>query len=561
VKKSLILLLAVAMMLSIVLAACSNGNKDGSSEANQKQTSNSGGDKQSNPSSGNGTAVNPAGAFPIVDEEITLTVLVRNNDRVLDWENNYTTQWIKEKTNVNLKFEVASNTGAEQILNLALASGDYPDIIMGMPITQSMLMNYGSQGIFLPLQDIIQTYGDNILTAFNEVPYLEDLITAPDGNIYSLPDVNECYHCTMNRKMFVYQPWLDAVGMKAPTTTDEFYDMLKAFKTQDPNKNNLADEIPLSGRMSQYFDAFLMNAFIYHDGDKRLRIVDGQIDAIYDEPEYQEGMRYFKKLYDEGLIAPETFTQDEGGVRAMAGNPDIPILGSVVAHSPTSFIELDLEGTGRMLDYVPLSPVKGPNGLQVASYLPWGADVGKFVITNKNKHPEASVRVVDLLYSQEGTMIANHGKEGGEWGWATDGMIGINNKPALYWTDYLGDTQTNEHYAQRAPTYRSKDFRGLESVPEGQLTAAKLYEDYTATYYEAYKEDLDKIVPPLFFTEQQAEELLPIDVALNEYVKSSFARFVAGQLDIDKDWDTYVATLQSMGLDKYLSIYNEAYGN
>lgn len=558
--------LIVILSLSVWLAACSNsgGNTTNQTPAAGGSTNNT--NNAGNANNGGGTApadagkVNPAGVLPIVEEEITLTVLVRNNDRVLDWNNNYSTQWIKEQTNINLEFQVASNTGAEEILNLTLASGDYPDIIMGMPVVQSMLMNYGSSGVFQPVKGLIEEYGDNILQAFDEVPYLEGLITAPDGEIYAIPDVNECYHCTMNRKMFVYKPWLDELGLDVPQTTEEFYEMLLAFKTLDPNGNGAADEIPLSGRMSQWFDAFLMNAFIYHDGDKRLRLVDGQVDAIYNKPEYREGLRYFHRLYSEGLIASETFTQDEGGVRAMAGNPDIPILGAVVAHSPTSFLELNLDGEGRFLEYVPIPPLEGPDGLRVASYLPWGADVGRFVITNKNKHPEASVRLADFLYAQEATLVTVHGKEGGEWGWAEDGQLGVDGDPALYWTNYRGDTQTDEHYAQRAPNYRPNDFRNAEAVPDGELTAASLYYAYTADNYEAYKADLDDIVPPLFFTEDQASRIMDIDVTLNEYVVSAFSQFVTGQLDIDKDWDAYVAALESMGLSEYLDTYNEALG-
>ncbi len=78
-------------------------------------------------------------------------------------------------------------------------------------------------------------------------PQVKSLITLLDGKIYGLPHINDCYHCSMSQKMWVYKPWLDKLGLKVPETTDEFEAMLKAFKEKDPNGNGKADEIPLSG--------------------------------------------------------------------------------------------------------------------------------------------------------------------------------------------------------------------------------------------------------------------------------------------------------------------------
>ncbi len=95
--------------------------------------------------------------------------------------------------------------------------------------------------------------------------FYKDLITAPDGNIYALPQVNECYHCMYQQRMWIYKPWLDKLGLKMPTTTDEFYEVLKAFKTKDPNGNGKADEIPLSGSIqassSHLFTTQMIDSF------------------------------------------------------------------------------------------------------------------------------------------------------------------------------------------------------------------------------------------------------------------------------------------------------------
>src|SRR3982751_6282799 len=93
----------------------------------------------------------PAGQFPIVNEPVTLKILVSNGEQVSDFNKNAYTQWLEEKTGVDLKIDVVNSTDAQTKLNLVLASGDLPDILLGFPATSSLLAQQGAQGTFLPL--------------------------------------------------------------------------------------------------------------------------------------------------------------------------------------------------------------------------------------------------------------------------------------------------------------------------------------------------------------------------------------------------------------------------
>ena len=96
--------------------------------------------------------VSPAGEFPIVEEPITLKILLVQTTGVSDYEVNEFTQWVEEKTNIKLDFDVAPMAQSEnrQKLNLVLASGQLPDIIMnfGIPLNQQQTM--ADQGLILP---------------------------------------------------------------------------------------------------------------------------------------------------------------------------------------------------------------------------------------------------------------------------------------------------------------------------------------------------------------------------------------------------------------------------
>src|SRR5260370_13023717 len=219
-----------------------------------------------------GDIATPAGQFPIVKQPITFKVLVASGEQISDFNKNAYTQWLEQKTGVTLQIDVVNRTDEQAKLNLVLASGDLPDILLGFGPTSSLIAQQGAQGTFLPLNDLMAKYGDETKRVFQkERPQLLPLITSPDRQIYGLPELNECFHCFLSQKMWVYNPWLDKLGIAVPKTTDEFEAMLKAFKDKDPNGNGKADEVPLSGNSEgaggwhNSVEQFFMNSFVFYE--------------------------------------------------------------------------------------------------------------------------------------------------------------------------------------------------------------------------------------------------------------------------------------------------------
>ena len=98
--------------------------------------------------------------------------------------------------------------------------------------------------------------------------------------------------------------------------------MLTAFKTQDPNGNGKADEVPFTGATTGWnttLDGYLMNPFEYNDARDRLYLDGGNVVAAFTTDGWRDGLRYMSRLYDEGLIDQEGFTPgsepDEAGCR------------------------------------------------------------------------------------------------------------------------------------------------------------------------------------------------------------------------------------------------------
>ena len=194
-----------------------------------------------------------------------LTVFAAKPATVEDLDTNLFTKELEELTNVHITWQTCTEDGLDEKRNILFASGDYPDVLLSAGITKEEQMMYGEQGVLIPLNDLIDKYSVEFKKLLEEIDWLRPAITAPDGNIYALPQINEAYHVTMGQKLWINTTWLEKLNLDMPTTTEEFEEVLKAFKTQDPNGNGVADEIPLSGAITGWntgVEDFLLNAFI-----------------------------------------------------------------------------------------------------------------------------------------------------------------------------------------------------------------------------------------------------------------------------------------------------------
>src|SRR5690606_27597947 len=131
----------------------------------------------------------PMHSYPLVQEKKTFTAMVPSYGT--EWIDNDMTRWYEERTGVHIEWQVVQSEGAIQQLNLALASGDYPDIIFGFnwapfDLTMSAIAAYGAQGIFVPLNDYLEDNAPHLLTHVSqEYPIAMEIVTLPDGTIYS----------------------------------------------------------------------------------------------------------------------------------------------------------------------------------------------------------------------------------------------------------------------------------------------------------------------------------------------------------------------------------------
>lgn len=478
----------------------------------------------------------------------------------------------------NIEFEWQTTTmdgnSAKEQRQISLASGDYPELYMLIPwvdqFSQLDLLKYGKEGVVLPLNDLIKQNGPNIQAALDNYPWFKSMATAPDGNIYGLPQLIECYHCSYANKMWVNSTWLKALNLEVPKTTDEYKAMLEAFKSKDPNGNGAADEVPLSGSTEDYgvrVIPYLMNGFIYDDDRTFLILNGGKVDTVANKPEWKEGLTYIKSLYDAGLIDPGAFTQNSEAYKKVGDNADAELLGAGAGMHPAIFVSVGPETPyGAHYDAIP--PLQGPHA-GFSTYIPNTVPGATFVLTNKASAEAqvAAIKLVDYMFSQEGQLRAHFGEEGVDWRRPKDGDVALNKSVDPIFAvipQPEGSDPRNSSWGAAAQYFQPKTFR------DGWVQSTDAAEYYNWPGYERRLQDatdlmVDKQSPDLFpFWTIWPDPATADAVAMQrqnitDYVNQNALGFVTGAKNLDTDWDAYVAGLEQLDLAGYLATMQAAY--
>lgn len=544
-KKTLALVLACSVLIGTTLTGCQSKETNKEEEVKKKIEN---------------TNVNAAGVFPIVKEKITLKVAIKQSPNVVDYDTNEFTKWLEEKTNIDLQFEMLPNKDTATKVNLMMASAkDLPDVVIGAGVDMSTLYTYALDKLVIPLNDYIDAYGVDykkmLSTAENK--QLENSLKTPDGKIYALPKYSEStINMYSTSKVWMYKPWLDKLGLKVPTTIDEFYNVLKEFKTKDPNGNGKADEIPFAGAQGGWYTnpvTPIINAFIPDENKAHMFIKDGKIEANYVKPEFKESLRSLNKFTTEKLLDPISFTQDFQQLKNIA-NKDEVILGSFVGGSPAVNVN-----NPRVYDYVPVPVLKGPTGKGGAvaeSGLPTSG--AAFFITSSCKNPEAAYRLGDLLLSEESALFARFGVPEKDWKKAGANDIGIDGTQAyVKIINPIWGTVQNSHWAGEHATFSSSKHQSRQAVDAGAKNIDSYQYEIVTKFIKPYV--VATQVPPLSFTKDEVKDFNTLDATIKEHVNTNIAAFATGHRNIDKEWDKFQEELKGLGIDTYLKMMQAAY--
>ncbi len=579
-KRTLSLIIAGLITMSAFTACDTTEPTSSTPSTNSSQASST--PASEGPDMDGDVVLNELGEFPIVvGDKITISAftapqLVQNS--VFEYEENDFTKYFEDLTNIHIDWTTVSQADKVAKLNIMFAGGDYQDVVMGSWWNGAELYSYGNQGFLIPLNEYYENdtfYYDIVREAAYEAdiltPEIEETMYSPDGNIYAMYKFGQALHSGYANRMWIYEPWLEAVDAEMPTTTDELYNVLKLMATEDPNGNGVADEVPLAGSKqgsgwNTQIPLWMFNSFMYYDNVEKTFLTDGKVETVYDYEGLKEAVTYMNMLVEEGLMLSESFTQDVNALKTLTGE-DNKIAGVVPGGSIASFTAMVDGEEGDWANWTALDPVAGPDGTQYTKwFVPYPA--GMINITNQCEYPRATFRLFDALYEEEIGHNAKSGMRGEYWDYV-EGEVAINGEEAiykLYASSNTGTTQdTNYTWSQIANNNEMPGWHSYQALkgdsPEIDMESI-LYNAGNA--YSAYNPGFDVIVPRLTFVDEyDAKLVVDYKTALNQ----EFDIFVADAIvngDIDAKWDAYIATIQAIGVEDYEALlqmaYDEQYG-
>jgi putative aldouronate transport system substrate-binding protein len=519
---------AAALALALALTGCGNGNADDTADKSDE------------------FGFQPTG-LPIVEKQLTLTIAGEKSSLAPDYNEMTLVQGWEEDTNITIDWEMLAPEVYSEKRNLLLASNDLPDAFLNSRFTDAELVKYGTNGTLIPLEDLIAEHAPNLTAIFEANPDLKAAVTASDGHIYALPNAEELGLGAVPFFWSINKSWLDALGLPVPTTVDEYHDALVAFKTQDPNGNGKADEIPLSFINNWWCadigDLFAALGGIADNTDHRI-VRDEEVIYTGADDRYRDAIQTLHEWYEEGLIDAEAFTQDDKAYLAK-GKTETPVLGSYVWWETEEVV-----GTERAADYVLLPVLEGVNGRLVGhSNL---TDYGRsaFAITRSNEYPSATMRWVDALYEPKMSAQVSYGPIGETLVENADGVLEQAQLPEGV---NAGELRQKVALGAGAPHVITRSDYESVILPEPRaLQRAKALEENYLPYIEP------DFYPSVFFDVEELEQIGQIEPDIDALVEQKRAEWIVSG-GIEDEWTGYVDQLRNMGLDDLLKIYQSGY--
>lgn len=533
-RKAASVILAAAMTMS--LAACGgNGGNGGSDSAN------------------NGGEAAVDNSFAIFAGISALSP--DNSEKTLVKEMN-------EKMNVTVEWNCVAGDTLTERKNLILnTASDLPDALMAASLTDYELITYGESGLLIPLEDYInEETMPNLMSVLAERPDVLATCTMPDGHIYSLPNIsemgftysdgNEYFIGAIPQFTAINTEWLDVVDMEMPTTIDELHDVLVAFKENDCNGNgDPTDEIPLSFINGHWCAGMttLFSAFGFTDyNDQHRAIENGKVYYQAASENYKAAISYFHEWFNEGLIDIEVFSQDDSQYIAKGSGEDARLGVFTWWEIP------EVVGADRAADYeyLPiLTDAAGNSGVNLNEMGTTGH--ANFAVTRECSNPELLLKWVDQLYDPIMSMQAIYGPIG-EFFDAEPDENGVYN------TREMGEGETEGE---------------LKGRLELQGPSRQLSTDFGTYYYmeERAQQRLDDLnnfwfqyvdnfeyYPTVTFTLEEAEIINEYISDIQTLTKEQTAKWLK-EGGIEEEWDSYIQTLESIGLNEVLKAWQDAY--
>jgi len=392
---------------------------------------------------------------------------------------NWATKWINEAGPAEVNFVPIPRFSDNEKYNTLFAAGSAPDIVWsygsdfkGQLITQRQAM---------PIEDLINETSTTYKQLLEEYPGLKKLTTAPDGHIYQIGRINGLQP---NDALFIRADWLKALNLSVPQTTEELFEVAKAFATEDPDKNGADDTygISLSFITNSLIDMMFGNISPVVENDELVNGWDRKKDAL----------AFKKQLFDAGIVNKD-FLNDKDGANAKEEwvTGKLGIYGGSIDGIDEMQVFATLMSNNPDAEVLCIALPASSYGQFSGGLIPPIQVVG---IVNANaKDPEAVMKYVDFLSDKANMTKLAYGDEGTDYTLTEAGYPALKqpDNPKFSWTNDVNLLYSPAFFGSR-PAYINS--LNLENPIEKAWL--ELYDQATENYLSP-----DRPYPGVTFTE------------------------------------------------------------
>lgn len=457
------------------------------------------------------------GAASAADAPIVITRLMTGDNTPTP--DNDVLRAIEERTGIRMEVTYVPGADRAAKLNTMIAARTLPDIF---GTSGAEAIEFRDSGMLMEIGDLLEANAPFIMGEVGA-----DLTICPlnDGDgIYGFHSGKTGYSSNLSVRL----DWLEAVGKEMPTDLDNLYDVLHAFTKNDPDGNGQDDTygIVMSMAALRTFE-HIFGAFGICVGHDYL-MEDGTVTTYMKAPGYLDAIQFLRRLYQDGLMDPDfaTLPQITAFERLWTGRVgmiDFQNVGTTNNWYPGRYT---FEVPGDPAELFGFAIIKGEDGAggpikQYPSYTSYT------VLSSTCKNPEAAVKLLDFLYSEEGDDLTYFGVEGVQYEWI-DKEAGTYQRLGQY-------TDDATHRAAGAFVYNTQwsknnaEVRTLNTLTrEGQALAEANWVDYP-------------------YILQPVQASIDYGTQLGEITKEALANLIVTTGDVEAEYAAYVARWEAEG--------------
>lgn len=464
---------------------------------------------------------------------------------------------IEKRTGVTIAWEVTPSAQYDDVMNVRIgAASDLPDILA---LTSSVdPVGAGENNVALPLNDLIAQHAPNITAFLNEFPDIRRLMTAPDGEIYALPSVvtDAAYADPMG--ILYREDWLTQLGIPEPTTLDEWYTMLKRFKTDILEARGVTNIAPMMGGNGNLFGTILQFGHALglhlHYSQGWHTDAEGNVQYEWLDDRFKELIAWFNKLYVEGLLDPRFHQSTKEDRTQLVTTDNVGVDTDFINRAQEWDTTQAKSGTVGAHWVIAVPPVS--DQYPDPYYELYGPLSGWVCITPNAQSPELAIKWLDYIWaSDEGNTLVSYGLDGLTYTvdqnnelrfteWVTNNPDGLDPNSAL------------RYYGAMPYFIWIRSSSGPLSEQAWDITRINPNAEANAEKVGSY---LIPAFPNILPTTEESDEIAGILADLTTYQEETILRLVLGQEELDAGWDEYVATMQGLGVDRLIEIKQGQY--